>query len=52
MKKDAHYWACVNEAISKAPPVTAAQCEVLTRILAPKGWEFVPKEAPVLPVAA
>jgi hypothetical protein len=46
------YWAYVDKVARKAPPVTAAQCEVLTRILAPKGWAFVPKEAPALPVAA
>lgn len=45
---DDEYWAYVDHVARKAPPITAAQCEVLTRILAPKGWEFIPKEAPAL----
>ncbi|WP_181578175.1 hypothetical protein [Arthrobacter sp. AQ5-05] len=46
------YWAYVDHIARKAPPMTAAQCAVSSRILLPKGWEFVPTETTALPVAA
>lgn len=43
MKKDEAYWAHVNKVVSEAPPMTAAQCDLASRILLPKDWVFVPK---------
>lgn len=46
------YQAYVDSVVDQAPPMGAEQCATLSRIMLPKGWAFVPAEAPAFDVAA
>lgn len=41
-KAKAEYDAYVKSIVDQAPPLTAAQCATLSRIMLPPGWSFVP----------
>lgn len=46
------YRAHVVAVVDEAPPLTAEQCALLSRVMLPKGWSFVPVAASVQDVAA
>lgn len=45
MHKGEAYWDHLNKVLIQTPPINAEQSELLTKFLAPKGREFVPKHS-------